>query len=90
MNVPTAGADKRPMALSSQAALRCKDARFRAFLRETNRRFARDEAEAREYVLEHCGISTRADIKPGTEAETYWLDLERAYDEWQTEERAFA
>src|SRR5687768_17572513 len=29
---------------STQAALRCKDARFRAFLRETNRRFARNEA----------------------------------------------
>lgn len=84
---------RRPLSAlpySQQAALRCQDARFRAFLRETNRRFARNEDEARDYVLEYCNIKSRADIKPGTEAETYWLDIDQAFDSWLTDDRAFA
>lgn len=89
------GADKERRKFSTlpypqQAALRCQDASFRAFLRETNRAAARNEAEAREYVIEYCNINSRAEIRPGTEAETYWLDIDKAYDYWLTEERATA
>lgn len=88
-----AGADKprQPfgtLPYSTQAAIRCDDPIFRAFLREMCAQpHAVDQEGAKKSIYHICHVGSRADIKPGTEAETYWLELERWFDAWKTKER---
>jgi len=66
-----------------QAALRCQDMNFREFLRlEIKADWVRDAEDAAEFVRGWCKISTRKDIRPGTEAEKLWLRLNTHYTLW--------
>jgi hypothetical protein len=66
-----------------QAALRCQDLSFRAFIRSSlTADWVKDEEDAAEFVRGWCNISTRKDIKPDTEAEKLWLKLNSQYEFW--------
>ncbi len=68
--------------LSQQAALRCQDRDFRAFLRAIYPEHAPiNNAEQAAYVVRSlCGVSSRADILSGTQAGGRWLLLMSAYE----------
>jgi len=75
------------MPYPQQAALRCNDPVFRAFLRETCNYEPITADEAAEAVRELCDVASRSDIKPGTKAETRWLWIESSFDAWKLKER---
>jgi len=68
--------------MSQQAALRCDDWDFRAFLRSNNA-FAHTAGEAAAVVRDLIGVKSRAEILPDTPAGRGWLELERQFQEWQ-------
>lgn len=75
---------------ATQAALRCREPIYWAFLREMCPREGEDvrsEEEAKRNVRMLCEVNSRADIRPDTEAETHWLELERWFDAWKTKDR---
>lgn len=85
--------DRRPFAslpLSQQAAIRCGDKQFQGYIID---RFSgpipyRPTADnAAILVREHCGVSSRSDIKADTPAGTFWEDLEDAYQAYLTSQR---
>jgi hypothetical protein len=83
------------MPYPQQAALRCADPIFQAFLREMcphakNAAFARTPEAAAITVRDLCEVESRADIRGGTEAETKWLWLNAWFETWKTKERAMA
>lgn len=66
---------------SQQAAIRCDDQTFVMFLEQRGGpRAAEDPAE---YVREHCGVKSRADIKPGSPAAKQWFGLDSDYQLWK-------
>jgi putative phage-type endonuclease len=68
---------------SQQAAIRCGEPSFRKFLAEqTGAIAAWTMADAAVVVRHRCDVSTRAMIKPGTEAAQRWHDLEKEYQAW--------
>lgn len=91
----SAGADKerRPfetLPYATQAGIRCNDPVFWAFLREMCAKDAgdvRDAEGAKQAVYKLCEISSRTLITPGTEAEEYWLALNRWFETWLLKER---
>jgi hypothetical protein len=68
---------------AQQAALRCNDMAFREFLRSKDHKC--DSAEdAAKIVRAYCEVTSRADIRPGTKAEKFWLKLNSHYEFWET------
>jgi hypothetical protein len=59
-----------------QAAIKCKDTDFQIWI---NCGFA-SETDCAAYVRRHCGVDSRADILPGTEAEKKWYSLLNEYE----------
>jgi hypothetical protein len=78
------------MPYSTQAALRCRDPIFRAFLREMCGAPANTPEQAEQFVKTRCGVSRKRDILPDTEAETYWLEIEQWFDVWKVKDRVMA
>lgn len=80
--------DQRPrrawadLSYAEQSGIRCTEPRFIKFVQERHPDVQGTNA-AVAYVRMYCNVASRADIKPGTRAETHWLDLERAYQEWR-------
>lgn len=75
-----------------QAAIRCKEPVFWAFLSEVMFGKAlpiRSEDMAATVVRQHCAIQTRADLdKPGAgEARRLWHNLDHMYQAWKVKER---
>jgi hypothetical protein len=64
--------------LPQQAAMRCNDIGFRAFIRERGGRAA-DAGEAATFVRLHCAVSSRKDIIEGTTAGERWKALDADY-----------
>jgi hypothetical protein len=63
---------------TQQAAMRCQEPRFQAFMRE---RYAKDDAA--DGVRLHCGVSSRAQITDeNTTAMAAWRSLESEYQAW--------
>ena len=75
---------------ATQAGIRCNDAVYRAFLREMCAQSAFQPDEAATAIRELCEVESRADIRPGTDAEKKWRELEGWFAAWQTKERAMA
>jgi hypothetical protein len=75
---------------ATQAALRGDDPIYRAFLRETCGKAAGDADEAAEDIRDLCGVESRRDIRPETDAEKSWLELERLFTAWTLRERVGA
>jgi hypothetical protein len=73
-----------------QAALRCKDPIFRAYLRETYPRDQiEDEKDAAAAVRELCNVNTRSDLgKPGFgDQRLLWHDLDIKFQAWKALDR---
>jgi hypothetical protein len=73
-----------------QAALRCKDPIFRAYLRETYPRDQiEDEKDAAAAVRELCNVNTRSDLgKPGFgDQRLLWHDLDAMFQAWKALDR---
>lgn len=76
---------------AQQAALRCNDPIYRAFLREVCAKAdARDTVNAAVAVRDLCEVESRSDIRAGTDAETKWLELEQWFDTWKMRDRVTA
>lgn len=90
-NAPAGTDEKRrpfnTLPYSTQAGIRCGEPVFRMFLRVMCGVSTSNSDEAADFVRAHCDVNSRADIKPGTEAESAWLELERWFDAWKTRER---
>jgi hypothetical protein len=76
----------------TQAALRCKDPVFWAFLRESG--FDRnsikkieDEETAAEVVRYACEIESRRELANDLNAQAIWHDLDNLYQAWLARER---
>jgi hypothetical protein len=69
---------------SQQAFLRCYDMGFRDFLRNEGHGPVPDAEAAAAVVRYLCGVKSRADIRPGTEAEKLWLRLNTKYMFWES------
>jgi hypothetical protein len=67
-----------------QAALRCQDMSFRDWLREFYEPGIRSADDAAKFVREHCGVTSRADIRPGTNAADSWERLNTRYTLWES------
>ncbi len=67
-----------------QAALRCNDMSFREFLRSKGFSLVGGPDDAAATVRGICKVNSRADIKPGTEAEKLWLRLNTEYTFWES------
>lgn len=73
--------------ITKQAAIRCGDARFQRFLAETNTAWGimtegTPTEKAAEIVRAHCGVKSRRDITPGSEAAEHWHELEAKFQAW--------
>lgn len=79
-------ADKR---LAQQAGICCSDPVFRAWARETYPEFmcrwshGCDEQNVTLLVRGLCGVETRADITPGTNAASRWDDIYSRFVAWK-------
>lgn len=78
------------MALAAQCGTLCGDQSFIAFLKETYPNFSCGWiGDAKELVPELvrglCGVTSRKDINPGTNAADIWRDLVSRYRAWMRE-----
>lgn len=73
--------------LAKQAAIRCATPEFRRFLREYTAHWCdiNNEDDAAAAVRSHCGVASRKEILPDTEAGKYWLELDCRFLEWRHE-----
>jgi hypothetical protein len=89
----TTASEHRPWAeldAVTQAALRCKDPRFRAFLKETYPRDHQDiwdQEEAAHTVRAICEIDSRRELANDLNAQAKWRDLDDLYQAWLARER---
>jgi hypothetical protein len=75
----------RPMntlPLSQQAALLGEREAFWRFARERCGADVWSQGKAADFIRDHCGVSTRADIHQGSEAGTIFLILKGDFDAW--------
>jgi hypothetical protein len=68
------------MSLAQQAALLCNDEAFQRFVEEEGK-----EADAPTFVRKWCGVSSRADIKPDTQAARAFKQLRDDFYLWRDE-----
>lgn len=82
----------RELGPTKQAALRCKDPIFWAYLREGMHQFreVRDEASAAAAVRNFCGVASRSEFsKPGFhKSRTLWHGLDHDFQGWKAREHA--
>ena len=73
----------------TQAALRCKEPVFWAFLRENNFISWRieDEEAAAVAVRAICEVESRSKLAEHSEAQAIWHDLDNLYQAWLARER---
>ena len=72
--------DKR---LAQRAALLCKDPLFHKWLEEISGVEKVEEADARTYIISKCGVTSRADIVPGTDAAIAFDEICAAFTVWR-------
>jgi hypothetical protein len=71
----------------TQAALRCKDPVFWAFLREIIARKIEDEETAARAVRDICEVASRRELANHSNAQAVWHDLDNLYQAWLARER---
>lgn len=69
------------MPYAQRAGIRSNEKMFQEFSRTV------DADDAAEFIRRVCGVSSRADIKPGTRAAAAYEDMEIKYDTWLQYER---
>lgn len=67
---------------AQQAGMRCADLAFQRFLHERKNAKAIGENEAIAEVRRICGVVTRADLVPGSQAASTWHELNAEFDVW--------
>jgi len=84
--------DWRDLLPSQQAALRCNDATFRAFLREQHGMTSNMIEGAADWVRHLCGVESRSDLDQGKyhAARVIWHQLDSQYQAWAARERVGA
>lgn len=70
------------MTPAQQAGMLCADEVFAKFMRETGNVKSENVADT---VRALCGVTSRSDIKPGTEAARRWASIVSDYRAWQHE-----
>ena len=85
---PPRAADKprrkfEELPLSQQAGIIANEPAFWRYAQERLRTSISGEEKAAEYIRKHCSVSSRADIRPGTIAETSWIKLRDSYEAWK-------
>jgi hypothetical protein len=76
------------LAPSQQAAIRCGDPLFRAFLEWKYKRLMRGEDDAAVFVRGYCRVKSRKEIIEGDKAADYWKVLEGCFDDWKIADKA--
>ena len=74
---------------AQQAALRCNEPVFWAFLREVMAYEPSSADDAAEAVRERCDVGSRSEIKAGTEAGIRWERINDQFEAWKAAEGAF-
>ena len=72
----------------TQAALRCKEPVFWAFLREnyTIRNIESEEAAA-DVVRTICEVGSRRELAAASLSQAYWYDMDNLFQAWKARER---
>ncbi|MCE0759540.1 hypothetical protein LWH94_10025 [Marinobacter sp. G11] len=88
-------ANKKGGFLAKNAALLCQDSQFRLYL--DRRRAAKfnllipdgthTEEDARDFILQACGISSRAELDHNHEAATVYRQIKYHYQRWEARQR---
>lgn len=68
------------MTPAQQAGMLCADEAFKKFIKETG-----GSEDAANTVRMLCGVTSRGDIKPGTESARRWASIVSDYRAWQHE-----
>ena len=83
--------DWRDLQPAAQAALRCNDATFRAFLveeHESRPRDVSDPEEAAEFIRSMFGINSRSELGTDQRKRVLWHQLDEQYQAWKALEHA--
>jgi hypothetical protein len=77
--------EKRDYSLPQRVAMVCNEPAFEKFLCETEfeDRFMPDKDQVATHVRYLCGVDSRSEILPGTEAARKWDELHGKYLGWQ-------
>lgn len=70
------------LSLPEQAALRCQDRNFREFLRRMSPAI-RDSNDAAQFVRDHCGIGSRAELSVSDIGARKWRELDSGFCAWK-------
>jgi hypothetical protein len=73
------GGATRKRTLPEKVGMRCNDERFQEWLHSSMGRVTANAEDAAYWVRGECGVKSRAEILPGTEAAKRWLALEAQY-----------
>lgn len=76
---------RRPFAdlpYPQQAALRCQDEAFRAFLNEKMHHNVHTPEETAQVIREHCGVLSRSEIAINPIAGTKWREVNNQFELW--------
>lgn len=72
-----------PQTAVKQAGIVCKEPEFWSFLNPLHFNTEVNEKIAAQFVRAYCGVKSRADITPGSEAEHKWNKLFLEYGAWR-------
>jgi hypothetical protein len=73
---------------SAQAAMRCDQAPFWAFLREEHKQRVTNKEDAATAVRKICGVNSRAHFNTNHTARVMWHQLDTQFTAWMALERA--
>jgi len=72
---------------SAQAAMRCDQPPFWAFLREEHKQRIENKDDAATAVRKICGVNSRAQFNTNHTARVFWHQLDQQFQAWQAAER---
>ena len=76
------------LSATTQAALRCKEPAFWAFLRESGFSVSPlDEESAARVVRSVCQVESRRELAEHSNAQAIWHDLDSLFQAWKARER---
>jgi hypothetical protein len=88
--LPAPKRDWHEMQPQQQAGIRCGEATFIAFLKETRPDDWHESQDAAECVRLICGVSSRVELGINRSAKAIWERLDKEYDAWLAKERVRA
>lgn len=80
----------RDLQPAQQAGIRCNEATFAAYLKETHPEDWRESQEAAACVRLICGVHSRVELGTNQKARVIWHQLDAAYQGWLAMERVGA